>query len=301
MKLNMASLVREPHGQRPNSRPSVGDSGSVHPELPQRVAERSERRDGFSLVELSVVIATIGILAALLLPVLTRALGRARDVQCLNNLRQLGLGLQQSASDHQYYPLYVGPVPEGTHAPTGHRTWSEAVEVQVSGLDPKSNPYFWDKGPWLCPGVRSKGILGTSFMSYGYNAFGFGTQDDSLGLGGHGAFGQWRQPGSSASVRRPLGLMEVTHPTDMIAMGDGIHGTGTRLYTGQDLLWRHSLYVGFKDSTPARERHGANANLIFCDGHVETTPLRSLFEDRSAVALMRWNHDHQSHPERLPP
>ncbi|MEI6195830.1 MAG: H-X9-DG-CTERM domain-containing protein [Verrucomicrobiota bacterium] len=43
------------------------------------------------------------------------------------------------------------------------------------------------------------------------------------------------------------------------------------------------------------------ANVVFCDGHVESPTLEFLFKDTSAPALSRWNRDHQPHRERLAP
>src|SRR5580698_4048824 len=60
------------------------------PHLPGSIREWSER--GFTLIELLVVIAIIAILAAVLLPVLSSAQERGKRAQCVNNLRQIGVG-----------------------------------------------------------------------------------------------------------------------------------------------------------------------------------------------------------------
>jgi prepilin-type N-terminal cleavage/methylation domain-containing protein len=76
---------------------------------PQPAPPRGEGARGFTLIEMIVVIAIIGILLSLLLPAIQKARESARRAQCLSNLRQLGVALDLHASQYgRYPPGFVG-------------------------------------------------------------------------------------------------------------------------------------------------------------------------------------------------
>lgn len=80
---------------------------------------------GFTLIELLVVVGIIAILASLLLPALSQAKEQGRGIQCMNNLRQTGIGLKLFAEDHSArYPWHTMPNEGGTYGMSSGSAWS---------------------------------------------------------------------------------------------------------------------------------------------------------------------------------
>jgi len=95
---------------------------------PQPRASSPMARNGFTLIELLVVIAIIAILAALLLPALASAKARARRIQCMNQIRQIGLGFPMFASDHNdMLP------PAGWAGGTYQLSWDSWINKYIGG------------------------------------------------------------------------------------------------------------------------------------------------------------------------
>lgn len=78
------------------------------------------KRVGFTLIELLIVMAIIGVMVALLLPIVTRSRDAARRVQCINNLRQVAIGLHNYHDAHRIFPPGCVGFPPGVHADTGY-------------------------------------------------------------------------------------------------------------------------------------------------------------------------------------
>ena len=117
------------------------------------IPNRSRRfRFGFTIVELLVVIAVIGILVALLLPAVQNAREAARRVSCQNNLKQIALALHNYESTHRRFPSgYLHKFgPEGTPLePANHMglAWGAALLPQLEN-EALYNTFDFDVPMW---------------------------------------------------------------------------------------------------------------------------------------------------------
>ncbi len=163
-----------------------------------------------------------------------------------------------------------------------------------------SNMTYMTNSVWICPNAERPPSFPkeVEFFSYGYNAFGIFGGSDSLGLGG--TYGIGHRP----NMKPPVNEASVVNPSEMMAIGDGFAGNHSIIGDGQTWLWRVDVSTNadfFESTARAYARHQGKANVVFCDGHVESPTLQFLFADTSDDALRRWNRDHQPHRERLAP
>ncbi len=241
-----------------------------------------QKHTAFTLTELLVVIAIIGILAALLLPALSQAKAKAQRTQCASNLHQLGIGLQIILGNNGGYPVIIASTNAGY--PTYDRTWVAQIERDGLGIArPETN--YYRTGVWLCPSARWTDRAAFPTTSYGYNRYGIilpGNVTNDFGLQG--------QFDGKLRVFMPITENQVAVPSDMMAIGDCLNGS---VEFDRDELAKAQYFGNFLT------RHGGKANVLFCDGHVESPALNFIFEDTSDAALIRWNRDHLPHRDRL--
>ena len=225
---------------------------------------RSERRSGFTLLELLVVIAMVVILAALLFPVFTQVRARARQSLCASHLRQIAqAGLLYLADYDERFPsCYRVPAPP-------------------YAIDPRTSlqPYLRNWEVFYCP-ERHTRLLEcldpqadfrrySRCMGYGYN-WGSGlTWDNSYAKGD----GLVRPNTEGLALAAGINLAEVAVPAHCLFYGDtndylfitllrdampGVRQGGDPNATTND--------IGKPYEPP---RHGGGNNFAFVDGHVE--------------------------------
>ena len=215
---------------------------------------------GFTLIELLVVIAIIAILAALLLPALSRAKMKAFGIKCMSNQKQLTLAWMMYADDNQdkVPPNASGSMSRGGWV-DGWLDWGPGTTDNTNTLflkNAKIGPYTQNIGIYKCPAdVYQCSIAGRPMdrvRSVSMNSY-VGVQDSGYGTGQNPPCYTYQKLGD---IKRPppsnLWVFVDEHP-DSINDGwltDGWPGGG-----------------GWGDL--AASYHGGSCGLGFADGHGE--------------------------------
>ena len=229
------------------------------------------------------MIAVIAVMAAMLLPALTKAKQSGQLAACKSNLRQWGIGLNLYVHDYAAYPLIFGA---GFNDSPEKQIWWYSIHVLY--LTGRS----FDKIS-QCPAFQRRNSKRQLF-DYGYN----------LALGG-------KDPTSLSPI--PIFETQVVAPGELYAFGDATIGNQAN---GLDFTfsfspnfyhrwvydpgWRQKLRIevaGYKKYRPA---HSKTLNVVMADAHVESPAINTLCFPTNEWDRSRWFIDHEAHNESFP-
>ena len=241
---------------------------------PRSFTRRRERpARGFTLIELLVVIAIIAILAALLLPALTRAKLKAQAVQCMNNNRQLAFAWRMYTEDNRDTMLFASSYPVTLRDPytwcngridfnVGNASnWDPTVDIMPSLMWPYCGQNL---GIWRCPADRSYvtvgGVRKPRIRTMAMNAYLGGFSGTYYSLGDMARYKIYRKYSELSPPGPEKIFLFIDEREDAINWGNFL-----------------TDMVGYSPSAPGSyalldlpaSYHGKACGFSFCDGHAE--------------------------------
>ncbi|MBN2641029.1 MAG: DUF1559 domain-containing protein [Victivallales bacterium] len=214
------------------------------------------QKTDFTLIELLVVIAIIAILAGMLLPALNNARLKARSINCVNNLKQISVGV------NMYTDSYEGYLPPESNASQGSSLFDYEVLKIIAGGDKNKAMIF------LCPSDPYKDIArkeGRAVRSYGINQRLRTASANTPTMRASGTIMK------SSTIRDASGTIYIAeHPNRNInnAIGFTARAGVSNPYhnNGTDGQCNSGATEG---DTPFVPVHSKRWNYLFVDGHVE--------------------------------